>query len=137
MRSVSGQFASKNLDTSEKMELGGTGAVRAYPEGEAYADEGYVLKLEARRLLPKFSERLAGRLQLVGFFDTGTVTLNKHVWSPGQNSKTFSGIGIGLNWFKTNNFAITADFAYKVGDTVAASAPDAKNRFWIQGVKYL
>ena len=34
---VRGQLASKNLDSSEKMELGGPYAVRAYPEGEALA----------------------------------------------------------------------------------------------------
>ncbi len=45
---ISGQLASKNLDVSEKMELGGMYGVRAYPEGEAYADQGYVLNLEAR-----------------------------------------------------------------------------------------
>ena len=38
---INGQFASKNLDISEKMGLGGMYAVRAYPVGEAYADEGY------------------------------------------------------------------------------------------------
>ena len=38
--SIRGQVASKNLDISEKMELGGAYAVRAYPEGEAYADQG-------------------------------------------------------------------------------------------------
>ena len=36
--SVNGQLASKDLDSSEKMVLGGMYAVRAYPEGEAYAD---------------------------------------------------------------------------------------------------
>lgn len=34
--SIEGQAASKNLDISEKMELGGMNAVRAYPEGEAF-----------------------------------------------------------------------------------------------------
>src|SRR5690606_18695184 len=38
-----GQLASKNLDNSEKMGLGGMNAVRAYPEGDAYGDQGYVL----------------------------------------------------------------------------------------------
>ena len=33
--SIHGQVASRNLDVSEKMELGGMYAVRAYPEGEA------------------------------------------------------------------------------------------------------
>lgn len=49
--SLSGQMASKNLDVSEKMELGGMYGVRAYPEGEAYADEGLLLTLEARQQL--------------------------------------------------------------------------------------
>jgi hemolysin activation/secretion protein len=37
--SLSGQMASQNLDVSEKMALGGMYGVRAYPEGEAAADE--------------------------------------------------------------------------------------------------
>ena len=52
--SIYGQFASKNLDISEKMELGGMYAVRAYPVGESYGDEGYVVNLEARYRLPKW-----------------------------------------------------------------------------------
>jgi hemolysin activation/secretion protein len=51
LASLSGQVASKNLDVSEKMALGGMYGVRAYPEGEAYADQGYLLTLEARQLL--------------------------------------------------------------------------------------
>ena len=43
-------------------------------------DQGYVLKLEARLRLPKFSERMPGQMQLIGFVDTGTVTLNKNPW---------------------------------------------------------
>ena len=69
---INGQFASKNLDISEKMGLGGMYAVRAYPVGEAYADEGYVATLEARLLLPKFSERMPGQMHLIGFVDTGS-----------------------------------------------------------------
>ena len=58
---INGQFASKNLDISEKMGLGGANGVRAYPEGEAYGDQGYVLNLEARCLLPSLSERVPGQ----------------------------------------------------------------------------
>ena len=45
---VRGQVASKNLDIDEKFELGGAYAVRAYPEGEVYADEGLLGTLEGR-----------------------------------------------------------------------------------------
>jgi hemolysin activation/secretion protein len=133
---INGQLASKNLDVSEKMELGGMYAVRAYPEGEAYGDQGYVLTLEARWLLPKFSERLPGQVQLVGFVDTGRVTLNKNPWVAGQNQRTLSGSGIGVNWFETGNFMVRAYYAFKLGSAVATSAPDADGRFWIQAVKY-
>ena len=57
-----GQVASKNLDSSEQMALGGAYAVRAYPEGEAYGDQGYVANLEARLLLPDFSDAIPGRV---------------------------------------------------------------------------
>lgn len=73
---INGQVSSKNLDVSEKMELGGMNAVRAYPEGEAYADEGYVLTLEGRMQLPDFSSTQPAHVQLIGFVDTGTVTVN-------------------------------------------------------------
>lgn len=134
--SINGQAASKNLDVSEKMRLGGMYGVRAYPEGEAYGDEGYVLNLEARMLLPKFSEQMPGQLQLIAFVDTGTVTINKNPWAAGSNRRTLSGAGMGLNWSETNNFIVKAYYARKLGSEAATSAPDASGRFWIQGVKY-
>jgi hemolysin activation/secretion protein len=135
---ISGQFASKNLDISEKMELGGANAVRAYPEGEAYADQGYVLTVEARRLLPKLFEQQPGQMQLIGFIDTGSVRLNKTPWpsAAAQNSRTLSGAGIGINWVDNANFVVKAYYAHKLGSAAATSAPDAKGRFWIQAVKY-
>lgn len=133
---INGQLASKNLDSSEKMELGGMYAVRAYPEGEAYADEGYVLNLEARMQLPKFSEQQMGQLQLIGFVDTGSVTTNKNPWTAGSNHRTLSGAGVGLNWSDINNYMVRAYYAHKLGNADAISAPDRSGRFWIQAVKY-
>ena len=134
--SINGQVASKNLDASEKMGLGGMYAVRAYPQGEAFADEGYVVNLEARMQLPKFSETLPGQLQLIGFIDTGTVTINKNPWAAGPNRRTLSGAGVGLNWTVSNSFVIKTYYARKLGNEVATSAPDSSGRFWIQAVKY-
>ena len=131
-----GQFASKNLDISEKMGLGGPYAVRAYPVGEAYADEGYVVNLEARLRLPKFSESLPGQFHLIGFVDTGTVTINNNPWAAGQNRRTLSGTGVGLTWADPNNFLLSAYYAHKLGDAVATSAPDKNGRVWLQAVKF-
>ena len=133
---IRGQFASKNLDISEKMQLGGMYAVRAYPEGEAYGDEGYVATLEARMLLPKFYESQTGRMNLLGFVDTGTVTINRNPWVAGQNNRTLSAAGIGLTWEDYNNFTVRAYYAQKLGNARATSAPDTSGRFWIQGIKY-
>lgn len=133
---ISGQIGSKNLDSSEKMQLGGMNGVRAYPEGEAYADQGYLLTLEARMQLPKLSEQMPGQLELVGFIDTGSVTLNKNPWTIGDNRRTLSGAGIGLNWSAYNNFVVRTSYARKLGSGTATSAPDKSGRFWIQAVKY-
>ncbi len=133
---VRGQIASKNLDVSEKMELGGAYGVRAYPEGEAYGDEGYLATLEARLLLPRWLENLPGQMQLIAFVDTGTVTLNKNPWYTDSNSATRSGAGVGLNWFDTNNFSASVTYAGRLGDQHATSAPDSFGGFWVQLVKY-
>jgi len=133
---INGQSASKNLDVSEKMELGGMNAVRAYPEGEAYADQGYVLNIEIRTQVSKFSEQLTGQIQLIGFVDTGTVEINKNPWVVAQNNRTLSGAGLGVNWISTNNFVLKTYYAHKLGAETATSAPDTSGRLWIQGVKY-
>lgn len=133
---INGQIASKNLDSSEKMELGGMYGVRAYPEGEAYADEGYVLNLEARYLLPKFSQTMPGQMHLIGFVDTGSVTTHKHPWAAGDNTRTLSGAGVGVNWAEANNFLARAYYAFKLGNEKPTSAPDKSGRFWFQLVKY-
>ncbi|MGJ9416309.1 ShlB/FhaC/HecB family hemolysin secretion/activation protein [Massilia sp. CMS3.1] len=133
---ANGQWASKNLDVSEKMELGGMYGVRAYPEGEAYADQGYVLNLEARMTLQFFSGPMAGQVQLVGFADHGSVRTNENAWTVGHNHRALSGAGVGLTWAKNNNVMVKAYYAHKLGNEKALSAPDSAGRFWVQAVKY-
>jgi hemolysin activation/secretion protein len=133
---ISGQVASKNLDISEKMGLGGAYGVRAYPVGEAYADEGYLATVEARLLLPKAWETMRGQMHLIGFVDTGTVTINKNPWAAGPNTRTLSGGGIGVSWAEYNNFVARAFWAQKIGNETATSAPDKNGRLWFQLIKY-
>ena len=45
-----GQKAGKNLDSSEKLILGGINGVRAYPQGEAPGDTGYLLSGELQAI---------------------------------------------------------------------------------------
>jgi len=134
--SVRAQLASKNLDSSEKMELGGMYGVRAYPEGEAYADEGYLLTLEARVMLPALSNSMRNPPQLVAFVDGGGVATNAKPWVAGPNTRHLSGAGVGVNWAVTDDLIVRAYYARKVGSGPALSAPDKSGRFWIQAVKY-
>ena len=134
--SVSAQVASGNLDSSEKMSLGGMNGVRAYPQGEAFADEGYLATLEARLLLAGLSKQVPGQVQLLGFVDAGSVTTHKNPWDDTDNSRNLSGAGVGVNWVDYNNFSVKSYYAHKLGNEVATSAPDSDGQFWVQLVKY-
>lgn len=127
-----GQLASKNLDSSEKMELGGAYGVRAYPEGEAYGDQGYILTAEARLRLARLSEWTHGNLQAVAFADHGEVTINKNPWAAGTNSRSLSAAGVGLTWADRHNLLVKVSYAFKLGSERATSAPDRSGRLWVQ-----
>lgn len=132
---IRGQVASKNLDISEKMELGGAYGVRAYPESQIYGDEGYVATLEARLLLPPPTP-LPGRFQLFGFVDTGSASANKSPWFPGPNHETVNGGGAGLMWADNNNFLAKVTYAHTLGSAVGVPGPFASSRVWVQLVKF-
>jgi len=133
---IRGQAASKNLDVSEKMELGGAYAVRAYPEGEIYGDDGYVATLEARLMLPPAPAPLPGRLQLIGFVDTGSAATNHDPWFPGPNRETVSGAGVGANWVAPSNFLVRVTYAHTLGDAVGVPGAVSGGRVWVQLVKF-
>ncbi len=125
-----GQLASKNLDSSEKISLGGPSGVRAYPVNEASGDEGYVATGELRWNLPSPS------VQLTAFVDGGHVTLNKNPWTSEANSRTLSGAGLGFIFSRPGNYALRLDYAWKLSSSEAVSDTDRAGRFWLQGVKY-
>lgn len=127
--SARGQIAFDNLDISEKMELGGAYAVRAYPEGEAYGDQGYVATAEARLALPQI---VPGSLQLFGFVDVGEVDYVKNPYFNGANHATRSAYGGGLSWAGPYGIAAKATYARKLGSADATSAPDKSGRAWFQ-----
>jgi hemolysin activation/secretion protein len=88
--SLSGQEASKNLNSSEKFTLGGANGVRAYPQGEGNGDQGWLTNLEVRR-------SLLNQLQGLAFYDAGSVTINRNPFAVGVNTRHIAGVGVGLN----------------------------------------
>jgi len=133
-----GQFAGQNLDSSERISLGGPNGIRAYPGGEGLGDEGWLLNVNLRRSLGD-----AARVTL--FYDAGGIRLNKTTWAnwnagnPGlENSYTLSGAGVSLDWLPKRNTALSVVLATPVGSNPGRDAngnnADGKNeglRAWI------
>jgi hemolysin activation/secretion protein len=87
----SGQQTDSNLASSEKMYLGGVNAVRAYPQGEAGGDDGWLMNAEVRHTL-------MDKVQGVAFYDAGSVSLNHNAYVAGAvNTRSLAGAGVGVN----------------------------------------
>lgn len=135
--SMRGQYAFDNLDTSEKMELGGAYGVRAYPEGEAYGDQGLIVTGEARLALGPWLAFVPGQLQALAFIDAGEVDYAHDAWFAGGNHSRRSGVGGGLTWTGPDGLQLRGSYAHRLGDQRATSGPDHAGRFWFQIVKTL
>lgn len=128
---VSGQQASKNLNSSEKFTLGGAYGVRAYPQGEGSGDEGWLANLELRH-------NLGESLQGVVFYDTGSVEINHNQYVTGAaHTRDISGAGVGMN-SSLASVQLKAYLAWRTTGGVPQSEPEsaARNpRLWVQAGK--
>lgn len=126
---LSGQWASKNLDASEKVSLGGPRAVRAFNEGQAASDSAIRVTVELRKPLA-----LPARYDLPGFaigsvfFDYAHGEINKNPLITDQyNRVTLSGAGLGLRWGLPEDFLLNATVAWPLisggADNDASSSP--------------
>lgn len=131
--SFSGQKASANLDSSEKFTLGGAGGVRAYPQGEAPGDSGYLLTGELRYRID--ADTVPGALELAGFVDVGSVKLNEEPFIVGANHRHLSGGGLGLNWRVPGDVTLRLSLARRLGSAAATAGKDSKTRGWLQLTK--
>ena len=129
-----GQKAGKNLDSSEKMILGGINGVRAYPQGEAPGDSGYLLNVELRYAFNVAA--LPGIWQAAGFLDTGEVTINENPFTAQDNRRRLSGGGLGLEWSQPGNFSLRLAIAHRIGNERATAGSDDRSRGWLQAIKY-
>lgn len=131
-----GQTTNKNLDSSEKLFLGGPTGVRAYPEGEAAGDMGYKVSGELYWKLPSDGKK-NGEWNLIGFFDVGHVLVNKNnLPGTGSNGRTLAGFGLGISWMKVNDSTVRLDYAWKLGHESAVSDTDKNGRLWARVTKY-
>jgi len=130
----SGQWADRNLDSSEKFYLGGIDGVRAYPANEAGGASGALLKLELRwRARPELS---------VGpFVDYGHVEVDHHNGYPGASAPNryhLAGAGLSAAWTSTTGLVLNATWAHRIGSNAGATATGrdqdgslVRNRLWL------
>ncbi|MCC6475063.1 MAG: ShlB/FhaC/HecB family hemolysin secretion/activation protein [Burkholderiales bacterium] len=128
-----GQKAADNLDSSEKMVLGGVNGVRAYPQGEAAGDSGYVLSGELRHAFSL--EGVPGSFQAGAFLDTGEVRFAEKPFSAQPNRRRLSGAGLSLGWTRANDFTLRAVLAQRLGGGPASAGRDTRYRGWLQAIK--
>jgi hemolysin activation/secretion protein len=134
---ISGQQASKNLASAEKMSLGGPNGVRAYPVGEANGDSGQLVQAEGRYIVPGVKV-FEGDTLVSAFFDYGRVYVNeKPLATETHNKRSISGYGVGTSLGKEGDFVIRASAAWRY-DHELPQADQAKRipRVWMQAVKW-
>lgn len=138
---LSGQASDRNLDSSEEFILGGSGGIRAYPEGEATGDEALLMRLDW--LIPVNFQQLPGSLMARLFFDAGTVWINRDTGNglgyPGvPNNYGLTGAGFGFTWNLPKGFTANLDAATMIGSNPGravngdnADGRDNRSRAWL------
>jgi hemolysin activation/secretion protein len=124
---LSGQLTGGNLDSSEKLGLGGPGAVRAYAPGEASVDQGILGSLELRYS----QDYLGGNLVWSVFHDRGQGLINRRpVTAAAGNDPQLSGSGLAVQW-NGGDVGLSASMAWR-GSRVATTDGDSKPRLYLQ-----
>ena len=125
------QWASRNLDASEKMALGGASTVRALTASALSGDLGVLLTLEYRHTLG--AQWGSGNWQGTVFLDCASVQLNKSALGSSGNFVQVRGAGVGLAWSGLHHFYVKAQLATQVGTPPAALAGETDAlRAWVE-----
>ena len=128
--SMSGQWANKNLDSSESFSLGGPYGVRGWPVGEARGDKGLLSSAELRYDAP--IPAALGVLQFAGFFDAGRIWVNDRsfgippVNACSCNSYSISSVGVSGSW-RRDNINISVGWSHGLRRNPGRSAFLAQN----------
>jgi hemolysin activation/secretion protein len=131
------QALNRNLDSSQKMSLGGATGVRAYPSSEASGDIGLVSQLELRH-------QLTANLETKLFYDFGYIQQYKKTYADWNSANAgmpncyeLQGVGLGLQWQAFNNTTLLANVATKVGSNAGErngadnDGTDKNTRAWV------
>lgn len=119
-------LGNKNLNGSEDFSLGGAYGVRAFPDGEHSAENGYVLGAEFFYALPSI-EGINHKVSI--FADTGYATMENEL--SGNESRQLSDIGLGYQAYY-KEFFVKTQLARVIGGEKVTSETEYKTRALLQ-----
>lgn len=117
-----GQWADRNLDSSQKFGLGGAWGVRAFPGDDGQGDQGVLLQVEWHRIL-------APGLDGFVFADGGHIRQHVDTWpgwdtrGTGNNSYGLAAAGVGLTWNPVAALQANLVFAWPLGNNPGSGVP--------------
>jgi hemolysin activation/secretion protein len=121
-----GQASSANLPSAERLSLGGAQGVRAYADGAASGDEGWLGRAELRR-------QIDAQWQALAFADAGRVKVHARPWdAAAPNRQHLAGAGVGAQWTQ-GPWSASLNAAWAVNRN-GSSAPSTEPgpRLWLQ-----
>ena len=127
--SIGGQTASRNLDSSEKLALGGAHAVRGYATSEVLVDDGMLSTVEWRW---SASELLTPYL----FYDFGRGRQLHDAPVAVDNWQNLSATGLGLVIAKPADFLINMSLAWGLNGPGVTDGGDRQPRFFVELQKW-
>ncbi|OLL33292.1 hypothetical protein BTH42_01965 [Burkholderia sp. SRS-W-2-2016] len=130
--SLSGQFASGNLDSSQQLIAGGPTSVRAYDVNAVAGDSGATFTMELRHTM---AHAWFGQWQAIAFVDAAHVKINRNSFEAGSNIANLGGVGVGLNWAGPYRTTASASVATPLGGRPEVAGNTASVRAWLQLAK--
>ncbi len=121
--SLLAQVASKNLNGSEQLTLGGAHGVRGYADSEGSGDKGYLSKTEFI-----WHTKVRG-LSFSAFFDIGGSGMRS------DEIHTIRSWGLGTIYSKPDDFFVKLDYARKIGNNRAVTQDNTRQRWWFMAGK--
>ena len=124
---MAAQRSGTTLDSSEKLGLGGAGAVRAYAPGEVAVDYGGLASLELRYALDFVGGNVVGSL----FHDYGGGQINRGRAGQPGNDPELNGTGLGLSWSR-GGMGLVASIAWRGKRLPTTDSADPSPRLFLQ-----
>jgi hemolysin activation/secretion protein len=130
-----GQKAFDNLNSGDKISLGGPSSIRAYPNSEISGDDGYFYNIDLKQKLPNnFTASV--------FYDYGWVKRNHQTWltdtSTLPKNISLNGIGVGVAYDHQNGFGTKMEVGKKLSSNEAqdgngndSDGTNDKYRIWL------